>query len=114
LNADEAEEEVNMCQAIREMMEEAEAKGRAEAEIKVKEAEAKAKEVENKAKEVENKAKEVENKAKEVEANAKVEKVNILLKSVKVFMEKTGMPLDQVISLLDISKSDQELLMPLL
>jgi hypothetical protein len=107
LKADEAEEEVNMCQAIREMMEEAEAKGRAEAEVTVKEAEAKAKEIENK-------AKEVENKVKEVEANAKVEKMNILLKSVKAFMEKTGMSLEQVVSLLDISKSDQELLMPLL
>jgi hypothetical protein len=100
MSAEEGEEELDMCQAIREMMEDARAEGRAEAALKVKE--------------VENKVKEVENKAKEVEANAKVEKMNILLKSVKAFMEKTNMSLEQVVSLLDISKSDQELLMPLL
>jgi topoisomerase IA-like protein len=100
LKADKAKEDVDMCQAIREMMEEAEAKGRAEAEIKAKEAEAK--------------AKEAEAKAKEAEVTAKAEKVKILLKSVKTIMEKNGMPLEEVVSLLDISKSDQELLMPLL
>jgi regulator of protease activity HflC (stomatin/prohibitin superfamily) len=101
LKADEAKEDVDMCQAIREMMEDAKAEGRAEAELKIKEAEAKGRA-------------EAELKIKEAETKAKEEKVKILLKSIKTIMEKNSMPLEQVLSILDISKSDQELLIPLL
>ncbi|MDR0963381.1 MAG: Rpn family recombination-promoting nuclease/putative transposase [Clostridium sp.] len=45
---------------------------------------------------------------------AKKEKISILRKSVKALMEKTGMSLEQTLSALEVSQSDQEELMPLL
>jgi hypothetical protein len=86
-------EEVDMCQGIKEWLEDERAEGRAEAR-----AEARA---------------EVANAKAEAE-KAIEEKISIMQKSVKAFMEKTGMSLEQTLSILDISKSDREKLMPLL
>jgi hypothetical protein len=81
----EEERVVDMCQAIKELMEDAAAEAKEEAA-----------------------------RAKAEAAKATEEKIAILLKSVKAVMEKTGMTLEQTFSVLDLSGNDRERLMPLL
>jgi hypothetical protein len=102
----EEEETVDMCQAIKDLMEDAAAEAREEA--------AKAKEEAINAKAEATNAKAEATSAKAEAAKAAEEKISILLKSVKAFMEKTGMSLEETLSTLDISKIDREKLMPLL
>jgi galactose-1-phosphate uridylyltransferase len=85
----EEEEVVDMCQAIKDLMEDAAAEAKAEAE----------------------RAKAEASSAKAEAAKATEEKISVLLKSVKAVMEKTGMTLEQTFSALDISGNDREKLM---
>jgi hypothetical protein len=81
----EEEEVVDMCQGIKDLMEDAAAEAKAEAA-----------------------------RAKAEASKATEEKITVLLKSIKAVMEKTGMTLEQTFSVLDISRNDQEKLMLML
>jgi hypothetical protein len=83
---------VDMCQAIKDLMEDAAAEARAEASSAKAEA----------------------SSARAEASKATEEKISVLLKSVKAVMKKTGMTLEHTFSVLDISRNDRDKLMPLL
>jgi hypothetical protein len=97
---------VDMCQAIKELMEDAAAEAKEEA--------ARAKAEASSAKAEASSAKAEASSAKAEAAKATEEKISVLLKSVKAVMEKTGMTLEQTFSVLDLSGNDREKLMTLL
>jgi hypothetical protein len=99
----EEERVVDMCQAIKELMEDAAAEARAEVMNEAEKAKAEA-----------SSAKAEASSAKAEASKATEEKLSVLLKSVKTVMEKTGMTLEQTFSALDLSRNDRERLMTLL
>jgi hypothetical protein len=123
----EEEKTINMCQAINDLIADAVTSAKAEtASAKAEATSAKAEATSAKAEATSAKAEATSAKAEATSAKAEAtsakaetakvteEKISILLKSIKVVMKATGMPLEQTLSALDISKSDQEKVLPLL
>jgi arginine/lysine/ornithine decarboxylase len=109
----EKERTVDMCQAIKDLMEDAAAEAKVEAErAKAEASSAKAEASSAKAEASSAKAEASSAKAEAVKATE--EKISVLRKSVKAVMDKTGMTLEQTFSVLDISSNDREKLMLLL
>jgi hypothetical protein len=99
----ENEEGMDMCQAIKELMEDAAAEARAE--VKAEAIKAKAEAI---------KAKAEATKAKSDAIKEKEEKIAITEKSVRMLMDKAGLTLEEALSVLELSENDREIIMQLL